>query len=137
MREGRCPCGTVRYTIDGPVRDILVCHCGECVAATGGPWSAAAVARDDLTVAGAAAIRWERATVSEHDARRGSCPSCGTVVFWDAPGLPTVSFAADTLVDARDLQVAAEIWRGENVIPGPGTAFSRGLPAAVVVPWRS
>jgi hypothetical protein len=126
----------VRYRIDGPVRDIVVCHCGACVEATGGPWSASAVARDDLTVAGETAVRWERAPVSEHDARRGSCRTCGTVLFWDAPGRATVSFAADTLADGSELQIAAKIWLGENADPEVPTAYPRGLPATVVVPWR-
>ena len=137
MREGSCPCGAVRYAIDGPVRDILVCHCAACVTATGGPWAATAVARSDLSVGDAAAVRWERAAVSQYGARRGSCRSCGTVVFWDAPGRATVSFAAATLVDASDLDVAADIWMGEDGAHAAPTSYPAGLPASVIVPWRS
>jgi hypothetical protein len=126
----------VRYSIDGPARDILVCHCGACVAATGGPWAASAVARDDLTVLDEAALTWELAAVSEHDARRGSCRMCGTVIFWDAPGRPTMSFAAGTLFDASDLEIAGEIWLGEAAAGGATTSYPEGLPASVVVPWR-
>ena len=136
MREGSCPCGAVRYSIDGPVRDILVCHCRACVAATGGPWAASAVARDDLTVVDGAALAWERATASEQGARRGSCGACGTVVFWDAPERPTLSFAAGTLVDAFDLEVAGEIWVGEAAARNATGSYSTGLPASVAVPWR-
>lgn len=137
MRDGGCPCGAVRYRIDGPVRDILVCHCDACVAANGGPWPASAASRADLTIAAPRAVVWERGLDSENDASRGSCRSCGALIFWDAPGRPTVSFAADTLVDASDLQVAAEIWLGESAGRGAPTVYPRGLPATVVVPWRS
>ena len=137
MREGSCPCGAVRYAIDGPVRDILVCHCAACTRATGGPWAASAVARADLSVGNADALRWERAAVSEYGARRGSCRSCGTVVFWDAPGRTTVSFAAATLVDGSDLGVAADIWVGEGAARDAPMSYPAGLPASVVVPWRS
>ena len=136
MRDGACPCGAVRYSIDGPVRDLIVCHCGACVEATGGPWAASAVAREDLTVVDEAALRWDRAAVSEHEARRGSCRSCGAVVFWDAPGRPTVSFSAVTLVDASDLEVAGEIWLEEAGARSATTSYPAGLPASVVVPWR-
>lgn len=136
MREGACPCGAVRYSIDGPVRDILLCHCGACVAATGGPWGASAAARDDLTVVDESALTWERPAVSEHDALRGSCRTCGTVVFWDAPRRPTVSFAAATLADASDLDVAAEIWVGAAAAHDATPSFPAGLPASVAVPWR-
>ena len=136
MRKGACPCGAVRYSIDGPVRDILVCHCGACIAATGAPWAASAAARDDLNVADETALTWARAIVSEHDALRGSCRTCGTVVFWDAPGRPTVSFAAGTLEDGSDLEVAGQIWVGDAGARSSTTSYPTGLPATVVVPWR-
>lgn len=136
MREGACPCGAVRYSIDGPVRDVLVCHCDACVEATGGPWAASAVALEDLTVADDAALIWKRAAVSEHDASRGSCRSCGTVIFWRAPGRTTVSFAAGTLTDASDLEVVGDIWVRDRPARA-GASYPAGLPAGVVVPWRS
>ena len=91
--QGACPCGAVRFTIDGPVRDVIVCHCDACREATGGPWPASAADRRDLAVEDEARSIWERAAVSEHGASRGRCRACGTVVFWDAPGRDTVSFA--------------------------------------------
>lgn len=130
MREGSCPCGTVHFTVDGPVRDVLVCHCEACVAATGGPWAASAARRADLQLTDPDAVRWERAAVSEHDASRGSCRACGTVVFWDAPGRETVSFGVSALAAAADLVVVADIWTG------PGTMYPAGLPGDVEVRWR-
>ncbi len=135
MREGACPCGAVRYVIDGPVRDVLVCHCDACIEATGGPWAASAATREDLVVAEPGAVVWNRARISEHDASRGSCRSCGTVIFWDAPTRPTVSFAAKTLGDQSQLEVVGHIWLGDRPVPA-GPSYPRGLPAFVAVPWR-
>jgi len=137
VRTGACPCGAVRYSIDGPVRDVLICHCEACVQAAGGPWAASAAARGDLVVDDEAALRWERATVSEHDASRGWCRTCGTLVFWGAPGRLTVSFAAATLLGASDLEVAGEIWVGKDNANVVAASYPRGLPPSVVVPWRS
>ncbi len=136
MREGACRCGAVRYTVDGPVRDLIVCHCSACLDAAGHPWAASAAARDDLTVADATALRWETSADSEHDARRAFCRTCDAVVFWEAPARRTVSFAAETLLDASDLSVAAEIWLGEDAERSE-TSYPAGLPAAVAVPWHS
>ena len=102
-RRGGCRCGRLRYSIEGPVRDILVCHCTACRAATGGAWAASAVERRHLVVEDPLAVRWEESQDSEHGASRGACVSCGTVVFWDAPARDTVSLGASTLVDSRDL----------------------------------
>ncbi len=134
MRTGACPCGAVEYTIHGPVRDIIVCHCGACREATGGPWVASAARRDDLVVAEEAALAWEHASVSEHGASRGRCRRCATVVFWDAPGRETVSLAASTLAEAADLEIAARIWLGADA--GAAATYPAGLPATVRVPWR-
>ena len=91
---------------------------------------------------GRAALAWERAAVSEHGASRGRCRTCGTVVFWDAPGRETVSFAAATLADARRLEVAAHIWvpeergRADWSSTGAAASIREGLPASMTVRWR-
>ena len=72
MREGGCRCGAVRYEVDGPLRDVLVCHCDACRAAAGEPWAATAVRRTDLVLVESDALRWSLARVSEHGASRGS-----------------------------------------------------------------
>jgi hypothetical protein len=138
-REGACPCGAVRYSIDGPVRDVLVCHCDACHEATGGPWSASAAHREDLVIEDVAALIWEPASVSEHGASRGRCRTCRTSVFWDAPGRETMSFGVDTLADASGLAVAGHIWVGRHQaasVPSAGhPTYSEGLPASEIVPW--
>ena len=113
--QGSCPCGAVRFAISGPVRDVIVCHCTACREATGGPWPASA-------------------------ASRGRCRSCGTVVFWDAPGRETVSFAAALLDGGARLDVAAHIWVPEaerSALAAAGVPVeSRGLPASVTLGWQ-
>ena len=138
--QGSCPCGAVRFTIDGPVRDVIVCHCSACVEATGSPWPASAAYRRDLSVGGQAPLSWELAAVSEHGASRGRCRSCGTVVFWDAPDRDTVSFAAALLEGGGQLRVAAHIWVPEGERAGLTTAGvpvePQGLPESVIVRWH-
>ena len=140
MREGRCSCGAVRYTIDGPVRDVLVCHCGACREATGGPWHASAARRGDLLIADEAALVWEPAAVSEHGASRGRCRACRTTVFWDAPGRDTVSFAVGTLEDPAGLELAGHIWvsgEGANLPADGAPRHLEGRPASIEIPWRA
>jgi len=139
-RQGSCPCGAVRFTIDGPVRDVIVCHCAACREATGGPWPASAAYRRDLAVIDGAALSWELAAVSEHGASRGCCRSCGAVVFWDAPSRDTVSFAAALLEGGGQLEVAAHIWVPDGERAGLATAGvpvePQGLPESVSVRWH-
>ncbi len=138
--QGSCPCGAVRFTISGPVRDVIVCHCAACREATGGPWPASAAYRRDLAIGDEAALSWELAPASEHGASRGRCRSCDTVVFWDAPGRDTVSFAAALLEGSAQLEVAAHIWASpadrSALAPEGMHVESQGLPASVAVRWR-
>ena len=140
-REGSCSCGAVRYAIDGPVRDVVVCHCDACCKATGGPWSASAARRQDLTVEDPGALIWERADVSEHGASRGSCRTCRSSLFWDAPGRETISFGVTTLSDASGLEVAGHIWLtapgSRGVLLGGTPTYTEGLPPAAAIPWRA
>lgn len=138
-RRLACPCTTVRFTIDGPVRDVIVCHCTACHEATGGPWAASAAYRRDLGRDDHTALVWERAAVSEHGASRGRCNSCATVVLWDAPDRDTVSFAAALVDGGAQLEVAAHIWVPDGELHGLVAAgeqvYPEGLPASAGVRW--
>ena len=125
----------MHFSIDGPVRDVIVCHCNACREATGGPWAASAAYRSDLTVSDESALSWERAAVSEHGASRGRCRFCGTVVFWDAPARETVSFAAATLAAPSEITVAAKIWCETSSSGGGTPTFPAGLPESFEIRW--
>ncbi len=140
--EGGCSCGAVRYLVDGPLRDVLVCHCVDCVAAVGHPWAATAAYRRDMALHEGEGLRWRRAPRSDHDASRGRCYRCGTVVFWDAPGRETVSIGVDTLDDPPALVVGGHIWLEQDPDWEPGEEeleleiplFRRGTPGGVRAP---
>ena len=100
----------MRYAVDGPMRDVVVCHCSDCVGWAGAPWAAAAVRRDEITIAGGETVRWLATVDSTENAVRGSCSECGSALFWSAPARDTVSVAAGSLDDPAGLEVAADIW---------------------------
>jgi hypothetical protein len=95
--SGRCLCGAVRYDLQGPLRDVLLCHCVECRRWSGHVFAATAVRREDLVLRESSGLRWIVSPDSESGARRGFCGECGSSLFWDAPARDTVSIAAGTL----------------------------------------
>ncbi len=102
---GGCLCGAVRYRVEGPLRDVHVCHCQVCRRTHGGPAAYSACARDDLTVEDEGQLRWH-----EHDgARRGFCAVCGGRLFWSRADRPTISIAAGSLDDPTGLRIATHI----------------------------
>jgi hypothetical protein len=140
-RQGGCSCEAVRFAIDGPVRDVITCHCDSCRAAAGGPWPASAALRDDFALDDPDALVWEAAAGSAHGASRGFCRTCRDYVLWDAPGRTTVSFAAALLDDGdARLGVAAHIWVPEAeraaLEAGGARAYGEGLPDGVALTWH-
>lgn len=129
-RSGGCLCGAVRYTVRGPLREILVCHCHECRRWTGRAWAATAAESADLEIAGD--VVWRRSPRSEYEADRGNCASCGSSLFWRARGGPRVAIGAGSLDDPSVLRVAAHIWVEQGAsweLPAGGApAYPRGYP---------
>jgi len=140
-RTGSCACGAVRFRVDGPVRDVIVCHCDACREAEGGPWSASAARRGDLSIDDRGTLEWERAPVSASGASRGRCTRCGAYLFWEAPARETVSFAATLLDDGASApEVAAHIWvpaaECEDLLASGVPVRPEGLPDSLRVRWR-
>jgi len=107
MATGRCLCGAVRYEINGPLRDVLICHCEECRRWHGHFSASTAARREDFVLLEQRGLRWIPSPRSDAGARRGFCAECGSSLFWDAPDRPTVSIAAGTLDGRTGLHVAA------------------------------
>lgn len=91
---GSCLCGSVRFTVSGVLRDVIVCHCRMCRKAHGHVGAYTAARKDALTFVDTRGLRWYR---SSTEARRGFCAECGSTLFWDADQRDTISIAAGTL----------------------------------------
>ena len=103
---GGCLCGAVRYRVDGPLRDVLICHCVECRRWHGNVAASTATAREHLVVTEDRGLRWIKSPASDAGARRGFCCECGSSLFWDAPGRPHVAIAAGSIDGATGLRIA-------------------------------
>jgi hypothetical protein len=125
---GGCLCGGVRYTVSGPLRDVVACHCRRCRRTHGHFAAYSACARDDLILLRAGALRWYEADGRE----RGFCGTCGASLFWRAEGRDTVSVAAGTLDEPTGLATVAHIFtrdRGDYYVLGDeGEHFDGPLP---------
>ncbi len=108
--SGRCLCGAVRYDLQGPLRDVLLCHCVECRRWSGHVFAATAVRREHLVLRESSGLRWIASPESETGARRGFCRECGSSLFWDAPARDSVSVAAGTLDEPTRLRLLGHVY---------------------------
>jgi hypothetical protein len=107
VATGRCLCGSVRYEIRGPLREVLLCHCEECRRWHGHIAACTAAAKQDLILLDSSTLRWIASPNSDAGARRGFCGECGSSLFWDPPDRETISIAAGTLDPPTGLRVVA------------------------------
>ncbi len=97
MNAGGCACGSIRYRVDGPVRNAINCHCERCRRFTGHFMAASACSPDDLTVEGEEQLRWYRPT-EEPAVAYAFCAVCGSSLFWRSDSAPdSISICAGTL----------------------------------------
>jgi hypothetical protein len=104
---GRCLCGAITLEIRGPLRDVVVCHCGQCRRQHGAPPSYTAAAWSDVRLKGEQNLAWYQ---SSPEARRGFCSSCGASLFWEPMGSGRVSIAAGCLDKPTDLRTVRHIY---------------------------
>ena len=108
---GGCLCGAVRYEVNGPLRQVVNCHCGQCRRTSGHFVAATACQQVDLTLVHEDGLRWYQ---SSEWARRGFCSECGSSLFWEGAtgdgANGTISIMAGTLDGETGLETAAEIF---------------------------
>jgi hypothetical protein len=93
--------------VTGALEGILICHCEECRRWHGHVSATTATRRENLVLLETQGLRWIQSPQSDTNARRGFCGECGSSLFWDAPGLQTISIAAGTLNGPTGLHVVS------------------------------
>lgn len=130
---GGCLCGSVRFRVTGPLREVVGCHCSQCRRQTGHFLAATNVADSQITLEGEENLRWYRAS---DFARRGFCSNCGSVLFWKADSEDYVSVLAGSFDAPSGLKLAYHIFcadKGDYYEISDGLPqYERGSPGLVV-----
>ena len=104
MNTGACLCGAVKYTVAGPLRAVIACHCKQCQRTSGFHVAATSAHRDTVEIDGD--VTWYR---SSDTAKRGFCGTCGSNLFWDGSG-QNLSVFAGSLDAPTGLKLAGHIY---------------------------
>ena len=130
MYSGGCMCGQVRYEIDGPIRDVIACHCEQCRRVSGHYVAATAAHPKDLKVVIDNGLAWYTGT---SHIRRGFCNLCGSTLFVDHGSDYPTGIAAGTLDSAEGVRITAHIWTDEA---GSYYEIAAGEPCFTSSEWR-
>ncbi len=105
MLKGSCLCGDISFSTEAEPQGPSMCHCSQCRKQSGGVWSSAYVNDTDLSINGA--VRWFSTSPT---AKRGSCPRCGSFLFWKAHDENTTSFALGAVDGPTGLSLQKHIF---------------------------
>jgi hypothetical protein len=120
--SGRCECGGVTYTVNGPLRDVYNCHCGRCRRITGHHMAATACHPDNLVFESDATLAWYS---PDDTVQYGFCNRCGSSLFWRAHAIADkICITAGTLDQPTGLRTTRAWWVAEA---GDYHDRSRGL----------
>ena len=103
---GSCLCGGVSYTVAGPLREVIACHCSQCRKTSGHHVAATRVAASGLRFTRNESLTWYR---SSDQAERGFCNRCGGNLFWRRYDSDTVSVMAGTLDSPTGLTLTKQM----------------------------
>lgn len=120
MITGKCLCGEVQFTVDGPLGRATCCHCGQCRKQSGHYWASSSAAEKDIAITGA--VKWFEASA---EAKRGFCPNCGCFLFWKAHAEDTMSFSLGLLDAPTGLALQSHIFVADK---GDYYDIADGLP---------
>ncbi|WP_303979553.1 GFA family protein [Dongia mobilis] len=121
-RTGHCLCGAIHLSITGPMRDISVCHCGQCRRWHGHAPAYSKAKWADIEMSGGDQLRWHE---SSPKARRGFCGQCGSSLFWEMIGRDAVSIPAGLLEAPTGLKLRHHIFVADK---GDYYDITDGLP---------
>ncbi len=127
---GSCLCGGVSFTVSGKMRDVVWCHCGQCLRWHGHFGGYTASTWPEIALRGADRLAWYQ---SSDAARRGFCRDCGSNLFWEGTARNYVSIAAGALDLPTGLVTARHIFiddKGDYYRIDDGAAQSPGTMAA-------
>jgi hypothetical protein len=108
---GGCLCGAVKFEIDGPMRDVVACHCGQCQKTHGNFAAYSATDTDKLRLTEDRGLAW---FISSETARRGFCRECGASLFWEPNFADYTAVAAGALDSPTGLKLVRHIFTDDK-----------------------
>jgi hypothetical protein len=76
---GSCMCGSVAFSINGPLRDVFNCHCDRCRRFTGHHMAATATDPANIVFDSDETLTWFSPA---EGVEYGFCARCGSSLFW-------------------------------------------------------
>ena len=128
-RGGRCYCQKFRFLVEGPVRNLCVCHCESCRRAAGAAFVAWGTVDGGCFHVLSGTLSVIRASP---EVERGFCDACGTsLTYRHVQRSGEIDFTLVSLDDPTLLQPQAHVWVQDKL---PWVEIVDGMPQYQTVP---
>ena len=128
VHRGSCLCGAVSFEVREALPEASCCHCSSCRKTTGHYEAGVDVPKADVTISGAAQLRWYRSSAK---VRRGFCSICGSPMFFDPLDGDWIGLMLGSFDGPTGTRIAQHIFVGEK---GDYYDISDGAPQYAVLP---
>ncbi len=111
FKTGGCLCGSVRFEIAGPLRDVVNCYCTMCQKLHGSFGAHSKARKDHIRLIKSDGLKWYR---TSEIAQRGYCTDCGSSLFWQPDQQDSTGILAGALDQPSGLKTIGHIFVGEK-----------------------
>lgn len=109
--HGQCECGSVRYTIQGTLRDVVNCHCKQCQRTHGNFAAYTATNKNNFRITQNIGLKWYQS--SKH-VQRGFCQQCGASLLWQSDDCDYICIAAGSIDPPTGLTTIKHIYVADS-----------------------
>lgn len=105
--KAKCLCGSIAFRTNGNHRDVINCHCIQCLKTHGNYAAATKVLDTDIKFSKKMTLRWYR---SSKRAKRGFCNKCGASIFFKVLNTDSTSIFAGIFDKPTKLKTTMDIF---------------------------
>ena len=103
----KCLCGGIKIKIIGKLRQVINCHCSQCMKTHGNFAAYTNSLEENITYISKSTLRWYH---SSNFAKRGFCSKCGASVFYKIKKSDNISISAGMFTNPTKLKTNSNIF---------------------------
>ena len=103
----KCLCGGVKIKIRGKLRDVINCHCSQCMKTHGNFATYTNSPEKNISYISKRTLKWYN---SSNFAKRGFCTKCGASMFYKIKKSDTISISAGMFNNPTTLKTHSNIF---------------------------
>ena len=107
LKTASCLCGNIKIRVKGKLRNVINCHCSQCMKTHGNYAAYTACPEEHIIFIKKRTLKWYQ---SSKIAKRGFCLTCGASMFYKLLNSENISIAAGMFNNPTNLRTHSNIF---------------------------